>query len=128
MRTSKQIILALLVVEIYLGEGPTSHHSLGHDDAYKAITSCMIQPVRWHGWLTAFRGSFQAAAVHLLQYVFVAPLHHHLPVRPTVVCCLLFAVFWLQPNKFGICLLLRHVDMNTIWNNKDTEHLKFNHY
>lgn len=70
-RASVQIISVLLAVEIYLGEGPTSLPSLGHDDAYKAITFCVIQPARWHGWLTAFRGSCQTAAIRLLQHVFL---------------------------------------------------------
>lgn len=66
-KTSVPIILsALLSVEIYFGEGPTSHPSLGHDDAYRAIAFCMIQPERWHDWLTAFRGSCRASVVHLL--------------------------------------------------------------
>lgn len=70
-RSSVHIISVLLPVEIYLGGGPTSHPSLGHNDAYKAIIFCMIQPECWHGCSTAFRGSCQAGAVHLL---------HHLPV------------------------------------------------
>lgn len=36
MRTSFHFVL--LALEVYLGEGPTSHLSLGHDDTYKPIT------------------------------------------------------------------------------------------
>lgn len=52
-RASVQII-SVSLAEINLGEGPTSHPSLGHDDAYKPLTRYVIQPVCWHDWWRAF--------------------------------------------------------------------------
>lgn len=76
----------------------------------KRSLSCVIQPERRRGWLTAFRGSCQAAAAaadRLLQCVcFVASLTHHPPVSHTVVGCRRQQHYREARIGFIVCILL----------------------